>query len=211
MKKEIVLVGGGGHCRSCIDVLEEEGSYAIAGIVDRRESVGSEVCGYPIIGADEDFPALLGRTKNFLITVGQIKSAAARARLFESLSALGADFPAIVSPRSRVARTARVGKGTVVMHNAIISSQARVGDNCIVNTGAIVEHDAVVGNHCHISTGAILNGECRLGEGSFLGSGAVALQGIEIAAFSIVGAGCVIRKPLGEGGVYAGFPLRRIG
>ena len=31
IKKEIILIGGGGHCKSCIDVIEQEGT-SIAGM-----------------------------------------------------------------------------------------------------------------------------------------------------------------------------------
>ena len=34
MKKNIILIGGGGHCKSCIDVIEAEDKFEIAGIVD---------------------------------------------------------------------------------------------------------------------------------------------------------------------------------
>jgi len=33
MKEKIILIGGGGHCKSCIDVIEQEGRFIIAGIV----------------------------------------------------------------------------------------------------------------------------------------------------------------------------------
>ena len=33
-KPEIILVGGGGHCKSCIDVIEAEGRFIIKGIID---------------------------------------------------------------------------------------------------------------------------------------------------------------------------------
>ena len=36
--KKIILIGGGGHCKSCIDVIEQEGKYRIAGIVDMAEA-----------------------------------------------------------------------------------------------------------------------------------------------------------------------------
>ena len=32
---KIILVGAGGHCRSCIDVIEQEGRFEILGIVDK--------------------------------------------------------------------------------------------------------------------------------------------------------------------------------
>ena len=37
MKEKIILIGGGGHCRACIDVIEQEGRFTIAGIVDVPE------------------------------------------------------------------------------------------------------------------------------------------------------------------------------
>ena len=36
MKASILLIGGGGHCRACVDVLEQEGRFQIAGIVERN-------------------------------------------------------------------------------------------------------------------------------------------------------------------------------
>ena len=46
MKKEkpnIILVGGGGHCTSAIDVIEQEEKYLIKGIIDSKEHLGKEV------------------------------------------------------------------------------------------------------------------------------------------------------------------------
>ena len=33
--KNIILIGGGGHCKSVIDVIEQEKKYKISGIVDK--------------------------------------------------------------------------------------------------------------------------------------------------------------------------------
>ena len=41
--KEIILIGGGGHCKSVIDVIELEGQFLIGGIVDRPEDRKSVV------------------------------------------------------------------------------------------------------------------------------------------------------------------------
>jgi len=73
VKEEIVLIGGGGHSRSCIDVIETHGLFHISGIVDKAERVGQTVLGYPIIGVDTELKDLVKRFRNFLITIGQIK------------------------------------------------------------------------------------------------------------------------------------------
>ena len=33
MKEKIILIGGGGHCKSCIDVIEAQGRFQIMAIV----------------------------------------------------------------------------------------------------------------------------------------------------------------------------------
>jgi len=57
MRPKIILVGGGGHSKSCIDVIELEGKFEIAGIVDANLS-SNQVLGYPVLGGDRDLPNL---------------------------------------------------------------------------------------------------------------------------------------------------------
>lgn len=40
MNKPLILIGGGGHCKSVIDVVESAG-YTILGIMDMPEMVGT--------------------------------------------------------------------------------------------------------------------------------------------------------------------------
>ena len=48
MKKEILLIGGGGHCKSCIDIIEQDESFKIIGIIDRKKLIGKSILGYKI-------------------------------------------------------------------------------------------------------------------------------------------------------------------
>ena len=141
--QKIILIGGGGHCKSCIDVIEQEGKYQIAGIVDVAEKVHQKIQGYEIIGTDEDLPLIAKEYSNFLITIGLIRSANKRILLFNRLCELSAHFPVIISPLSYVSKHAAVAEGTIVMHHALVNAGARVGVNCIINTKALIEYDAV--------------------------------------------------------------------
>lgn len=200
----LLLIGGGGHCRSCIDVIETTGRFEIAGIVDFNETSDAARLGYPWLGNDDALSALLKLYRSVHITVGQVKSPDIRIALFEKLSALGAEFPVIVSPLAHVSKHAVVEPGTIVMHGAIINASASVGENCIINSQSLVEHDASVAAHCHLSTGARLNGDVHVDAGSFIGSGAVVHHGVRIARRCIVGAGAVVAKNLTEGTTFRG-------
>lgn len=190
----ILLVGAGGHARACIDVIEQEGRFAIAGLVGMPDEIGGDVLGYPVLGSDADLPALHERSPNALVTLGQIQSPEPRIQLYSLLERLGYALPTVVSPFGHVSPHANLGAGSIVMHGAIVNAGARVGRNCILNSRALVEHDAVVEDHCHISTGVLVNGGARVGEGSFVGSGSVLKEGITLGERCLVGMGLAVRK-----------------
>lgn len=199
-------MGGGGHCKSVIDVIETLQTYVIEGIVDQEENIGNKISGYPVIGCDNDLSAISETFKNFMITVGQIKSSVIRTRIFEILKSLNVNLPVIVSPLAHVSKRSIIEEGTVVMHFAMVNSHVSVGYNCIVNSYALIEHDCIIGNHTQISTGAIVNGNVTIGNHCFVGSGATLVQGIEIPDNTIVGAGAIVTKNINKAGIYAGVP-----
>ena len=203
-QKNLILIGGGGHCKSVIDVAESAG-YNILGILDMPEEVGKSVLNYMVIGTDDDIPQYADKAE-FIITVGFIKNPSIRVRIYDKVKQAGGKFATIVASTAHVSRYATLGEGTVVMHQAIVNAGARIGENCIINTFCNIEHDAVIGDQCHISTGSMVNGDCKVGERVFIGSQSVLANGITVGEDIIVGAGSVVRKNISEKGIYAGNP-----
>jgi len=191
--KSILLIGAGGHCKACIDVIEQIGEWQIAGIVDRKDSGVDEVLGYPVIGCDDDLAELRKRYDYAFVTVGQISSAELKIKLFNQIKLLDFKQPGLVSPLAHVSKHAVLGEGTIVMHYAMVNAAAKVGANCIINNKALIEHDAVIESHSHISTGATINGGVRVGEQSFIGSHTTTKQAIIIPPNSFIKAGIVVK------------------
>lgn len=210
MKEKLILIGGGGHCKSCIDVIEQENKYEIAGILDMPENVGKNVSGYNIIGTDDDIEELSKQFKVFFITLGQIKSAEKRIAIFNRLEELNAIIPVIISPRAYISVHANIGDGTIIMHDVVVNSGAYIGSNCIINTKALVEHDAVIGNNCHISTASVINGDCKIGDNCFIGSNAVVANMVNIISDCIIAAGSFVFREIKVKGAYAGNPAINI-
>lgn len=190
----LILIGGGGHCRSCIDVIESLDLFKVAGVLDREKPVGEAVMGYPVLGHDGDLSAYKPDSFLFLVTVGQIGTPKTRQHIFELVQNHGGRMPTIISPWARVSGHAEIGPGTIVMHGATVNAGAVVGANCIINSHSLIEHDAKVGDHCHISTGAILNGHVEIGSGSFVGSGAILKQGIKAGVHCVISFGSRISR-----------------
>ena len=197
-KPNIILIGAGGHASACIDVIEQQGRYNIAGLVGLSEEVNTQQLGHTVIATDNELPELANEYEYTILAIGQIKSPTIRMRLYEHVTELGFKLPVIVSPIAHVSTHANVGMGSIVMHGAIVNAGAKVGSNCIINTRAIIEHNASVEDHCHISTGAILNGGVNVGEGSFVGSGGIIRDGISIGEKCVIGMGVSVRHDLGD-------------
>ena len=205
MKRPLILIGGGGHCKSVIEVAESAG-YEIKGILDMPDEVGKDVLpGHKVIGTDDEIPQYVEEC-DFIITVGFIKNPALRIKLYNKVKAAGGRLATIIASTAHVSKYAELGEGTVIMHHAFVNAGAKIGDNCIINTFVNIEHDAEVGNQCHISTGTMVNGECKIGENCFIGSQSVCANCIEISSDIIVGAGSVVRKSIRMKGIYAGNP-----
>ncbi len=197
-KPSIILIGAGGHARSCIDVIEHLDAFKIAGLVGTEEELQQECIGYSVIATDIDLPKLAKQHQYALITLGQIESSLVRQRLYKHVLTLGFKLPTIISPTAHVSRHAEVGNATIIMHGAIVNAGAKVGNNCIINSNAIIEHDVTVADHCHISTGAILNGTANIGLGSFVGSGSSVKEGIRLGSYCVVGMGITVRHNYNE-------------
>jgi len=191
--KDIVLIGGGGHCEAVIDVIEQENRFNIIGVIDKPESLGKNVLGYQIIANDTELRKIRKVCDNALISIGQIKSPTPRIKLYEKLKLLEFNLPAIISPRSYISKYAKIGRGSIVMHDVIINTNAIVGDNCIINTKSLIEHGSIIGNHCHISTNSVINGNVKVGESSFIGSGSVTKEGIKIEDNYFAKAGSILK------------------
>ena len=202
MVKPLILIGGGGHCKSVIEAAESAG-YSILGVLDMLENVGKDILSTKIIGTDEDIHAYVDKGE-FVITIGFITEPAIRIKLYNKVKEAGGKFATVIASTAYVSKYAEVGEGTVVLHQAFVDAGAKVGKNVILNTFTNIEHDAEIGDHCHISTGTMINGECKVGDCCFIGSQSVLANCISIGDDIIVGAGSFVRKSISEKGIYSG-------
>lgn len=206
MANKLLLLGGGGHCRSVIDCVLSLGKYDEIGIVDNKDCSHQ---GVTRVGTDDDLEELFqsGWSEAF-ITVGSIGDTSIRKRLFALIKRIGFEVPIIIDPTAIVAQDIIVNEGVFVGKNAVVNTGVVI-ENCgIVNTGSIVEHDCMIGAFSHISPGAILCGEVSVGADSHIGAGAVVKQSLSVGNNVLIGAGSVVLNDLPEGVVAYGNPCK---
>lgn len=210
MNPEIILIGGGGHCKSVIDVIECENKFKIAGILDIPEKKGTKVFGYSIIATDDEIETLVKKYTYFFITLGQLKNPKLRIKIYTKIKQFGGILPVIISPRAYVSKYSKIDEGTIIMHDAIVNANSYIGKNCIINTKSLIEHDTQIDDFCHISTNATINGNCKVEQECMIGSKSVLKQGVKITSETIIGSGAVVTKNITQAGIYVGTPAKKM-
>ncbi len=197
MENKIVLIGGGGHCKSVLDAAKRMDIFSDIVITDPDIAPGTEILGSRVVGTDAVLPRLRSEgVKYAFITVGSIMSTLLRHKLTEKAEELGFSFAKIIDPSAIISEYAKIGAGSFIGKNAVVNADVVVGSHCIVNTGTIVEHECKVGDFTHISVGTVLCGNVEVGTDSFIGAGSTVIQGVRIGCCSIIGAGSVVTKEI---------------
>jgi len=191
--KKILIIGAGGHSRSCIDVIQETREYDIVGIIGHAEEIGKNIYGIPILGSDDDLLNYLSICQYACIAIGHMGDPKIRINMIQKLLKIGYELPSIISPMAYISKNSEVGLGSMVMHGAIVNSGAHIGNNCIINSMALIEHDVIVEDHVHISTAAVINGGAKIGEGSFIGSGSKIKNLMSVPKYSYVKMGSIVK------------------
>ena len=209
LKPDIVLVGGGGHCKVVISIIKKLDTFNIAGTSDLKENLGEEILGIKTRYMDDQLEELHDKgIKYAFVTLGSVGNPDNRIRLFEMIKQIGFEIPVIISKDSIVGESVEIDEGTVIMPGAIINPGTKIGKNCIVNTGAIIDHDCSIGDHVHIAPGVTLSGSVKIGTGSHIGTGASVIHGIEIGSRVIVGSGSVVVNTVQDNKKVMGVPAK---
>lgn len=199
MGKRLVLIGGGGHCKSVLDAALCMNIFEEIVITDHKISAGSKIMGCKVIGNDILLSRLYidGFTQAF-IALGSIKSTKQREKIYQKASAIGFKFPNIIDPSAILSKEISLGKGIFIGKKAVINSGSTIGDMSIINTGAIIEHDCQIGNFSHIAVSAVICGGCEIGDSTFVGANTTIIQGVKIGMNCIIGAGSIVLGNVSE-------------
>ncbi|HEX7936267.1 MAG TPA: acetyltransferase [Paraburkholderia sp.] len=207
----IVIVGSRGHAKVVIDIVEQEGKYRIAGLIDAYRNVGERTLDYQVLGSEVDLSRLEAECdlKGAIIAIGDNL---VRSKLATKVREYCPQLPFVnaVHPRATIGRGTTVGLGTVLMAGAVVNPDCRVGPFCILNTNSSLDHDSVMDEFSSLAPGAITGGNCRIGGYAAISIGAILRHGITIGEHSVIGAGAIVLKDIEPYSVAYGSPAKKV-
>jgi UDP-perosamine 4-acetyltransferase len=203
--EKLVVLGAGGHARSVIDILLQNGAYHVIGCLSPE---AGEVLGIPVIGGDGGLETCFSKgIRNAFVALG---NNALRDKLFSRAQSIGFNLVNVISPFAIISPRAALGNGICVMAGAVVNVNTIIGDNCIINTRCSIDHDCTIGRSVHIAPGVTLSGSVKVGSGAHIGTGATVIDGITIGEWAYIGGGAAVVKNIPAQMLAYGVPAKTI-
>jgi sugar O-acyltransferase (sialic acid O-acetyltransferase NeuD family) len=203
---KIALLGSAGHAGVIVDAIEALGEHEVIGYLDDTIEPGASKRGYPVIGRFADWELVTrGGDVGLVLAFGDNFARREIARSIQRVK-----FPVVRHPAAVTARSAEIGRGTVLLSSAHVGPGSKVGEFCVLNTGASLDHDAKMCDYSSLGPGTFTGGLVEIGECSATGVGVSISDRVSIGPHSVVGTGAVVVRDIPGHSVAYGNPARVI-
>lgn len=132
-----------------------------------------------------------------------------RKQVLEILDSNNLDVVSYIHPTAQVHKTAKIGKGAVIMNFSTVMQNVEIGNHCIIEMYCLLSHNSSLGNNCIIHSGSMIAGATKIGDNCMFNFKSSALNRLEICDNVTVGAASTITKNITQHGTYVGTPARR--
>ena len=210
--KQLVILGASGFGREVAWLVERinrsEPTWELLGFLDDNTDLqNGGVNGYSVLGTIKDAQAYPGAF--FVCAIGAAK---VRKMVISKLLEINpkAKFATLVDPSVEISGYNKIGEGTIICANTVLTVNICIGKHVIINLDCTVGHDAVLEDYVTLYPSVNISGMTCIGEGCELGTGMQIIQGKTMGCNSIVGAGAVVIKDIPGSCVAVGAPAKPI-
>ena len=214
--QQLIIIGAGRHAAeicSYINDLNNAGQeIKIVGCIDEKKPPGPFE-NVKILGDFSYLKKYLNNNKKEFYYITAAGDNQLRKKFVEKIEMMNLNNLSawtLFHPSACIGSKNRIGEGTCLAPQTIITTQVETGRHCIVNINASISHDCKIGEFTNINPGAVICGNVKIGRSCFIGASAVVIDKVSIGDGVIVGAGSVVISDLPDKVKVAGIPARSI-
>ena len=201
LESQIIILGAGGHGKTILSVIQASGYSAFGILDDNPDTWGKQRLGITVLGPIDkvkDYPKC-----RVIIGFGDNSQRREIALKYPNLN-----WITIRSTSAYINPSAKIGVGSVIFANAVISADVVIGNHSIVSANTTVGHDTIVEDFVHIAPGAQIAGGTYIENGAMLSMGSIVCPEVRIGEDSILGAGAVAVKDIPAKSIAFGVPAK---
>lgn len=173
--EKVIIIGGKGTAvvvaEHMYDAIHKHGSQIeFLGFAFDDESFGSEINGFPILSKTT---TVYEKYKNFndvkfIFQLYRPDLLKERIALKNSYNIPEDRFFTFIHPSCMIARSSKIGIGTVIMANTTVNPNAIIGKFCTIQSNVTIGHDSVMGDYNFVTTQSTI-GNIVMGSRNFIG------------------------------------------
>jgi sugar O-acyltransferase (sialic acid O-acetyltransferase NeuD family) len=212
-ERELVVIGAGGFGRETVEAvraLNAAGArWQVAGYLDDDPARHGELIdGVPVLGGTDELAKMPGVC--VVVCTGRPDNYISRSRIVEALGLPPERYATIIHPSASVSVTSRVGPGSVLLAQTVLSAAVTVGSHVAIMPHVTLTHDDVVDDFATMASGVCLGGNVHVGRCAYIGAGALVREQRNVGSCALVGMGAIVTRDVPPHEVWAGVPARYI-
>ena len=212
MITDLLIIGAGGTSReiaaAVADINRKASRWNLLGFLDDDASKhGTAVDGLPVLGT---LDSVSRYTARLIIGIAHWRYPAVRRDVSARLALPRERYATIIHPSASISLHAKVGAGTAILQNVVITSGTVVGDHVLILQNVTMAHDQIVEDFVTIAPAATMAGSVHLKEGSYIGAGSTIMNDVVVNECAVVGLGSVLIRNVPAGRTVRGNPAREM-
>lgn len=203
MLKDLIIIGAGNA--DIVKLIDQINSikykWNIIGFTEvRKELIGKEILGYPVLGKDE----IIIKYPYAWVTVNIAKTASLRKNIVKKISTYSQKFATLIHPDIDVSYT-DIGDGVTIFEGVRLGTNVKIGNFTQIHFNTSIGHDVLIGKYSVINPGASISGKVVIGEEVLVGTGAKIIQGVTIGQGSTIAIGAVVCRSVSSNVTYINY------
>jgi sugar O-acyltransferase (sialic acid O-acetyltransferase NeuD family) len=212
-ERQLIVVGAGGFGRETVEAvraLNAAGAgWRLVGYLDDDPARhGTVIDGVPVLGGRGELDNM--PDVSVVVCTGRPDNYVNRPRIVQALDLPPERYATIIHPSASVSSTSRVGPGTVLLAQTVLTAAVTVGSHVAIMPHVTLTHDDVIGDFATLASGVCLGGNVHVGVCAYVGAGALVREDRSIGACALVGMGAIVTRDVPPHEVWAGVPARYI-
>ena len=174
--KKMILIGEGGHSRSCFDLCNLLSiNCQTINLEELQNLIKNDVQNI--------------KESEFFVCLGDIEKRDSTTKLLKKNKL---ELGLLIHPKAVISENALISPGTFIGANCYVGPKTFIGDSSIINTGTIVEHDSQVGSFTNLGPKVVMCGGAKIGDYCFIGASSTIIENLSITDNVLVAAGSVV-------------------
>ncbi|MFN5323901.1 MAG: acetyltransferase [Bacteroidota bacterium] len=207
----VIIFGSSGHAKVVIDIIENEGRHKIIGLLDSYRAIGETTFDYPVLGSEDDLPAISKLYPNVKLFVA-VGDNWRRYEIVNKIRMLcpSMDFVSVIHPAAQIGRDVSIGVGVAIMAGVVVNCNSVIGGFSILNTNSSLDHDCFMSDFSSLAPAVTIGGNVSIGELTAISIGATVKNGLSIGKQSVIGASSLLLNNCGDNLIMYGVPAKMI-